>query len=150
MNGISFYMSPADIQGTINIMFSIFLVINFSNCVSQLIIPHFNQARSLFEARERNSKSYSWGVFITSHVAVELVWQTVTSVLIFASWYYPTGLSRNGDAIFSTTERGAASFIILWLLNLWSGTISQFFATAFDQPDMGLCYTGCQLYFVGT
>lgn len=138
VNGISFYFSPTDFQGLINLLFSIFLVALFFSCIDQLVILHFIHGQSLFEARERNTNTYSWVVFITSNVLVELLWQTVIAVPIFAACYYPTGLARNGNAAFSAADRGAMSFKLLWFFNLWSSSISQVFAAAFEHPDMAI------------
>jgi ATP-binding cassette subfamily G (WHITE) protein 2 (PDR) len=138
INGISFYDSPLDIQGVINLLFSIFLITQLFSCVDQLVIPHFIYGRSIFEAREQNSRSYSWPVFVAANVLIELIWQTVIAIPIFVSWYYPTNLQQNGDNQFSKTERGALTFILIWLFNLWASTTSQVFATLFDHPDVAM------------
>ncbi|KAI2467417.1 ABC drug exporter AbcA [Annulohypoxylon bovei var. microspora] len=138
VNGISFYKSPLDFQGVVNLLFSVFLITQLFSCVDQLVIPHFINGRALFEARERNSKSYAWVVFVAANVLVELLWQTIIAVPIFAAWYYPTGLALNGNSAFGTAERGAMSFLLIWLFNLWSSTISHAFAAAFDHPDMAM------------
>ncbi|KAI1455296.1 ABC drug exporter AbcA [Annulohypoxylon moriforme] len=138
VNGISFYKSPLDFQGTVNLLFSIFLITQLFSCVDQLVIPHFINGRALFEARERNSKSYAWVVFVAANVFVELIWQTIIAVPLFCSWYYPTGLKNNANARFGTSERGALSFMLIWLFNMWSSTISHMFAAAFEHPDMAM------------
>lgn len=58
-------------------------------------------------------------------MSVELCWQTIASVLIFVTWYYPTGLWRNGDPSFGMTERGGLVFLLIWLFCLWITTFSQ-------------------------
>lgn len=138
VNGICFYNSPPDFQGVINLLFSIFLITQLFSCVDQLVIPHFINGRSLFEAPERNSKTYSWVVFVATNILVELLWQTIIAVPIFVAWYYPTGLARNGNWSFSTAERGAMSFMLIWLFNLWASTISQGFTAAFERPGMAM------------
>ncbi|KAI1759918.1 P-loop containing nucleoside triphosphate hydrolase protein [Hypoxylon sp. FL1150] len=50
--------------------------------VDQQIIPRFTDGRTLFEARERRNRSYSWVVFVSSNVIVELCWQTLVGVLV--------------------------------------------------------------------
>ncbi|KAI0419432.1 hypothetical protein F5X98DRAFT_372842 [Xylaria grammica] len=72
-NGFSFYMAPLDIQELTSILFSIFLLTFIFNNIDQQIIPRFINARQLFEARERPSKTYSWLVFIAANVTVEVV-----------------------------------------------------------------------------
>ncbi|KAI1089119.1 ABC-2 type transporter-domain-containing protein [Rostrohypoxylon terebratum] len=137
-NGISFYNNRLDIQGVINLIFSIFLVTQLFSCVDQLVIPYFINSRAIFEARERDSRAYSWAVFMASNILVELVWQTIIAVPVFAAWYYPTGLQRYGDASMSTSQRGAVTFLLIWLFTLWSSTISQFFAASIQHTEVAM------------
>lgn len=102
-----------------------FLLTQMFGTVDQQVIPRLIDGRNLFEAREQRSKSYSWTVFITSNIIVEVLWQTLATVLVYITWYYPTGLWRNGDAAFSTESRGALSFMSIWLFCLWIITFSQ-------------------------
>ncbi|KAK0630537.1 ABC drug exporter AbcA [Bombardia bombarda] len=140
VNGISFYNSPLDVQGITNLLFSIFLITQLFSCVDQLVIPHFSNMRSMFEARDRHSNAYSWVVFIGANVIVELIWQTIIAVPIFAAWYYPTGLHHRGDfdPTFGVTERGALVFVLIWLFNLWASTVSQLFAAAIENTEMAM------------
>ncbi|KAL7621630.1 Multidrug resistance protein [Parahypoxylon ruwenzoriense] len=135
VNGISFYNSPLDIQGLTNTLFSIFLVTQLFSTIGQQVIPRLADGRALFEARERRNKSYSWVVFVASNVLIELFWQTLASVLVFAIWYYPTGTFRNGDAEFGRAERGGLTFILVWLFCLWTSTLSQALAAGIEHPE---------------
>ena len=112
-------------QGFINFLFSIFLISQLFSTLDQQIIPRLADGRALFEARERRSKCYSWTVFLAANIFVELFWQTVASVVIFVSWYYATGLWRNGDPSFGMVERGGLVFVLIWLFCLWITTFSQ-------------------------
>ncbi|KAI1408556.1 ABC-2 type transporter-domain-containing protein [Hypoxylon sp. FL1857] len=137
-NGISFYNGRLDIQGVTNLIFSVFLITQVFSAVNQLVITFFVKSRTLFETRERDSKSYSWTVFVAANIIPELFWQTVTAVPVFAAWYYPTGLYKNGDAAASTVERGALAFILVWLFNLWASTLAQAFAAAIAQAEVAI------------
>lgn len=53
------------------------------------IHPQFVTQRSLYEVRERPSKAYSWKAFIIANVIVEIPFQIITGILIFACLYYP-------------------------------------------------------------
>ena len=53
----------------------IFLFI-FSQIVEQ-ILPLFVSQRTLYEARERPAKAYSWVVFLAANIIVELAWNSV-------------------------------------------------------------------------
>lgn len=158
-NGLSFYMAENDIQGLTNLLFSVFLISQFFSILSMLIIPRFTQTRDLFEARERDSKLYSWVCLVAANIITEITWLTIISVLIFVCWYYPTGLYRNGDSAFGTTERGALSFVLIWAFTLWSSTLSQAFAASIEQPEtaiqmatlcfwLSLVFCGYERYYI--
>src|SRR3954464_4538978 len=105
-NGLSFFNTPKDIQGLSNVLFSCFLLTIIFSTVDQQIIPRFIENRALFEAREKQSKTYSWLVFIAANIIVEVVWQSIAAIFVFVAWYYPTGLWKNGDPAFPVHERG--------------------------------------------
>lgn len=134
-NGFSFWMADSSIQGLVNVIFSIFLLTNIFTSVDQQIIPKFIDGRALFEAREMRSKTYSWHVFVASHIIVELTWQTLVAVLVFISWYYPTGIWRNGDAIFGMNERAVLAFLFVWFFCLFTSTFSQAMAAAIEHTE---------------
>ncbi|KAJ2998944.1 hypothetical protein NUW58_g161 [Xylaria curta] len=134
-NGLSFQNTRLDIQGLQNIIFSMFLLTQMFGTVDQQVIPRLIDGRALFEARERRSKTYSWTVFLASNILVELVWQTLAAVLVFVLWYYPTGLWRHGDHDFGSTERGALTFVIIWLYCLWIVTFSQAVAAGIEHAE---------------
>ena len=93
--------------------------------LDQQVIPRIIDGRDLFEAREQRSKSYSRTIFLTSNIIVEVLWQTLATILVFVTFYYPMGLWRNGNPTFSTKNRGALSFVSIWLFCLWIITFSQ-------------------------
>jgi ABC-type multidrug transport system permease subunit len=115
------------------------------SCINRVTIPYFISGRSLLEACERNSKTYSWVVFVGAHIVIEILWQTTVAIPVFASWYYPTGLAFNDDTSLGAAERGAVSFVLLWLFLLWSSTISQMFAALFEHPEMAMDI--CTLFY---
>ncbi|TAQ91217.1 hypothetical protein B7494_g440 [Chlorociboria aeruginascens] len=134
-NGISFYNTSLDMQGFINFLFSIFLITQLFSTLDQQIIPRLADGRSLYEAREKKSKVFSWIVFLTANIVVELFWQTIASVVTFVSWYYPTGLWRNGDPSFGMMERGGLVFMLVWLFCLWITTFSQAVGVAIEHAE---------------
>src|ERR1700712_1561288 len=87
--GFSFFKATNSIQGLTNQMFSIFMLMTIFMQMAQQIMPHFVIQRSLYEARERPSKAYSWKAFMLSNIVVELPWNTLMAVLMFICWYYP-------------------------------------------------------------
>jgi ABC-type multidrug transport system permease subunit len=135
---VSFYNAENDIQGLTSLLFSIFLITQLFSTMSMLIIPRFSHGRNVFEARERNSMTYSWVAFVAAHIVVEMAWLTVIAALLFVCWYYPTGMHRNGSTDFSSTERGGIVFILVWLFCLWASTLSQVFAAGIELPETAL------------
>ena len=52
-------------------------------------MPMFVVQRTLYEARERPSKMYSWLAFVTSAILVEIPYQVLCGILVFVCFYYP-------------------------------------------------------------
>ena len=53
------------------------------------IIPRFVTQRSLFEVRERPSRAYSWQAFLIANIVVEIPYQILLGILVWASLYFP-------------------------------------------------------------
>ncbi|KAJ5116974.1 hypothetical protein N7456_001322 [Penicillium angulare] len=124
-DGLSFWMLDHTVQGLTSSLFSCFLLTIIFNTVDQQIIPRFIDGRQIFEARERQSKTYSWPVFVTANIIVEIFWQSLTALPVFVAWYYPTGFWRNGldDNTFGMNERAALMFLLIWLFLIFSSTL---------------------------
>lgn len=138
MNGLSFWHSENSLQGIQNQLFSVYLLsMLFSNAV-QLIMPRFVDNRTLYEIRERPSKTYSWQVFILSNVIAEIPAQTVMAILLFATWYYPVGMYRNAIATAELNGRGGLMFLLLWSYTLFCSTFTQMVATIMPDPATGV------------
>jgi len=52
-------------------------------------MPLFVTQRSLYEVRERPSKSYSWKAFLIANIFVEIPYQIVLGIVVYGSYYYP-------------------------------------------------------------
>ncbi|KAI1498627.1 ABC-2 type transporter-domain-containing protein [Biscogniauxia marginata] len=146
-NGLSFQNTRYDVQGLQNLIFSMFLLTQIFGTMDQQVIPRLIDGRALFEAREHQSKSYSWTVFLAANILAEVAWQTLAAVLIFVAWYYPTGLWRNGDAAFGTAERGALSFVIILLYCLWISTFSQAVAAGIEHAETAIQLATLMFWF---
>lgn len=135
--GFSFWQASNDLQGLQNQMFAFFMLITiFGNLVEQ-IMPLFVTQRSLYEARERPSKTYSWQAFMISNLLVELPWQTMVSVLSFVVVYYPVGLYRNASATDSVHERGFQFFMLVWVYYLFMSTFAQMVIAGIETAETG-------------
>lgn len=95
----------------------------FNNICTQ-IIPHFITQRALYEVRERQSKTFSWQVFMLSNIFVEIPWNALMAVVVFLTWYYPIGLRQNAIEADQVTERGALMFLFILLFMIFAGTMT--------------------------
>ncbi|KAH7139880.1 ABC transporter ABCl1 [Dactylonectria estremocensis] len=149
--GCIFFKAPNSIQGLQSQMFSIFNLLSIFGQIVQQSIPQFIIQRSLYEARERPSKVYSWKVFMLSQILVEIPWNSLVAVLMYFCWYYPVGLYRNAEPAGQVTERGALVFLFLWMFMIFAGTFSTFVMAGFDAAEAGgnlgeLMFTLCLIF----
>lgn len=110
------------------------LLILFSQLVQQ-IMPLFVTQRSLYEARERPSKTYSWKAFVLSNILVELPWATLGAVVLFFCWYYPLGLYQNATYTDSVTSRGGLEFLFVWEFILFSSTFAHLMIAGIETAE---------------
>lgn len=124
--GFSFINAGTSQQGLQNQLFSVFMAFTIFGQLVQQIAPNFVIQRSLYEVRERPSKTYSWVVFILSNICVEIPWSLFVGTLFFFEWYYPIGMWRNASYTGQTAERGALMWLFIEAFLLFTST----FATA--------------------
>jgi ABC-type multidrug transport system permease subunit len=87
--GFSFFHADATQQGIQDMIFSIFMITTIFTTLVQQIMPRFILQRDLYEVRERPSKAYSWKAFLIANITVEIPYQILLGVLVFASYFYP-------------------------------------------------------------
>ncbi|KAL9101511.1 MAG: hypothetical protein Q9163_003237 [Psora crenata] len=133
--GFSFWESDNSPQGLQNQLFSIFLLLTVFQNTSQQIMPNFVTHRSLYEARERPAKAYSWKVLMLSNIVAELPWNTLMAIIIFLCFYYPVGMYRNALPVHQTHERGALMFLLIWEFLLHMSTFSHMMIAAADSTE---------------
>ena len=68
-------------------------------------MPVFVSQRSLYEGRERPSKSYSWKAFLIANIIVEIPFMVVMGILTYASYFYavvgvPSSLTQGTVLLF--------------------------------------------------
>ncbi|KAF2830546.1 hypothetical protein CC86DRAFT_162822 [Ophiobolus disseminans] len=135
--GFSLYQMPNTQQGLQNQMFSIFMLLTIFGQLVQQIMPHFVTQRSLYEVRERPSKTYSWKAFMISNIVVELPWNSLMAVLIFFCWYYPIGLYRNAEPTDSVALRGFQLFLFVWMFLIFTSTFTHMVIAGVDSAETG-------------
>lgn len=104
----------------------------------QLIMKRFHECRTLFEIRERQARTYSWPVFLASNIIVELISQTVVSVIAFVCWYYPLGMWQNAGEVYQLHERAGLTFMFIWSLMILFQTLSQMLMTIMPDIPTGI------------
>jgi ATP-binding cassette, subfamily G (WHITE), member 2, PDR len=115
-----------------------------SNFVSQ-ILPNFVLQRSIYEARERPAKTYSWLVFLLSNILVELPWNSLMAVLVFVTWYYPIGFYRNADT--AVAEHGGTMFLLIWVYFMYSTTFAYLIQAGVELAEMAGSYANLLFIF---
>ncbi|ORX90944.1 putative ABC transporter [Basidiobolus meristosporus CBS 931.73] len=135
--GFSFFHAQNSLQGLQNQMFSIFMLMTIFGNLVQQIMPHFCTQRSLYEVRERPSKTYSWQAFMSANIIVELPWNTLMAVLIFVCWYYPIGLYRNAEPTNAVSERGALMFLLILTFLLFTSTFAHMIIAGIELAETG-------------
>ncbi|KAB2577980.1 ZEB2-regulated ABC transporter 1 [Lasiodiplodia theobromae] len=137
--GLVFLNSPNTIQGLQNQMFAIFMLITIFGQLIQQFMPIFITQRTLYEARERPSKTYSWPTFLMASMIAELPYNTVASLLIYPPFYYLLGLQHRSTttttelAVTTATttssgsgggERAGLMFLLVWVTLLFASTLA--------------------------
>ncbi|KAB8294209.1 hypothetical protein EYC80_009643 [Monilinia laxa] len=120
--GFSFFKNTDSLQDLHSQILGVFMLLALASSFVPQLLPNFLVQRALFEAREYPAKFYSWPAFIISSVLVELPWNTLVAIIIFLSWYYPTGLYR--DALLTKTmlERNGVMLLLIWVYLIYAST----------------------------
>jgi ATP-binding cassette subfamily G (WHITE) protein 2 (PDR) len=87
--GFSFFNTKNTRQGLQNQMLGIFMLTSVFGQLVQQLMPLFVTQRSLYEVRERPSKTYSWQAFVVSNIVGDLPWNLICATLMYFCWYYP-------------------------------------------------------------
>ncbi|KAJ6177436.1 hypothetical protein N7485_004350 [Penicillium canescens] len=85
----SYFKPGSSIQGIQNHLFSSFMLTSIFSTLVQQIMPKFVTRRSLYKVGERPWETYSWVAFIVSNILVEIPYQVLLGLLVWASYYYP-------------------------------------------------------------
>lgn len=66
-------------------MFGVMIFLTIFTQIVQQMLPDFVAQRTMYEARERPSKTYSWKAFLVSTILVEAAWNSVRKSLFHMS-----------------------------------------------------------------
>lgn len=86
--GFSFFQAKSSLQGMQTIVYSLFMLCSIFSSLVQQVMPLFVTQRSLYEVRERPSKTYSWKAFLIANIIVEIPYQIMMGILTYACYYY--------------------------------------------------------------
>ncbi|KAH8684103.1 ABC-2 type transporter-domain-containing protein [Ilyonectria robusta] len=141
--GLVFLNAPLTVQGLQNQMFAIFEFCTIFGQLAQQQMPHFVTQRSLYEVRERPSKTYSWKIFMLSQILAEIPWSTLASVFMWALIYYPVGFYKNANADPSGdgTERGFLMWLLFWQFLLFTCTLAHACISFADSAEAGSSFS---------
>ncbi|OAL54233.1 BcATRO, ABC transporter [Pyrenochaeta sp. DS3sAY3a] len=135
--GFSFFDAKNSIRGLQNQTFALFVLFSMFGQMAQQIMPNFVTNRSLYEARERPSKAFSWKAFVLSTLIVEIPWDALLSLLMFLCWYYPIGYQRNAEPTNTEAERGGLMFLFMFVYLVFSSTFAIMIVAAMEQAAEG-------------
>ena len=112
-NGFSFFKAGTSLQGLQNQMLSTFMLSVMLNTLVEQLLPLYITQRSLYEVRERPSKTFSWWVFLSAIFTAEIPWNILCGTLSYFCWYYPIGFYTNAEYTDTVHERGALSWLLI-------------------------------------
>ncbi|KAE8361546.1 ABC multidrug transporter [Aspergillus caelatus] len=133
--GFSFFKAESTQQGLQNQMFGVFIFLAVALQMITQIIPVFVMQRTLYEARERPSKTYSWKAFMVANIFVELAWNSIMGIFCFLCWYYPIGLWRNAEPTDQVHSRGTLAYLFIWVCMLWSSSLAHLLIAGLETAD---------------
>lgn len=145
--GFSFFHTDSTEQGLQSIIFSIFMIATiFTSLVIQVlpsysthltrpqvqqIMPRFILQRDLYEVRERSSKAYTWKAFLIANILVEIPYQIILGVMVFASYFYPI-YTRGG---MPSSERQGLILLFLVQFFVFASTFAHMLISALPDAE---------------
>jgi ATP-binding cassette subfamily G (WHITE) protein 2 (PDR) len=129
--GFSFFHADASQQGLRDAIFSIFMITTIFTTLVQQIMPRFILQRDLYEVRERPSKAYSWKAFLMANIIVEIPYQILLGIMVFASYYYPI-YTRGG---IGSSERQGLILLLLIQFFVFASTFAHMLIAALPDAE---------------
>lgn len=123
-NGFAFFKADKTLQGLQNQMFSVFMFLLVFLTLAHQYLPHFCAQRSLYEARERPSRTFSWLAFILGQITGEIPWNVMCGTLAFLCWYYPIGFTSAYPSS-EVAPRSATMWFAIVLFYIYTSTMAQ-------------------------
>ncbi|KAH7348031.1 multidrug resistance protein CDR2 [Pyrenochaeta sp. MPI-SDFR-AT-0127] len=115
VNGFTFWMIGDSLGDLQRRLFTAFNFIFVAPGVISQLQPLFINRRDVYETREKKSKTYHWGPFVTGLIVSELPYLVICAVLYYVCWYFPAGLPT------APKYAGSAFFVVLVYEFLYTG-----------------------------
>ncbi|KAF4451298.1 putative ABC1 transport protein [Fusarium austroafricanum] len=138
--GLSFQNSPLSLQGLQNQLFSIFMLLVIFAFLIYQTMPGFVTQRTLYEGRERSSKTYAWHNLILANTVVEMLWNSVASLTVYFPFYFLVGMYDNGRLTDTQHERGALMFLLTWVFMVYEGTFAHMCVAGSPTAEVGATF----------
>ncbi|KAF1813814.1 ABC-2 type transporter [Eremomyces bilateralis CBS 781.70] len=135
--GLSFINAENTSRGLQNQMFGVLMVLMVFPQIVNQTMPTFISQRTLYEARERPSKAYSWQAFFVANILVETLWNSLMAVFCFVCWYFPIGLYRNAAYTDSVHSRAITLCLLVWMFLVFSSTFTYLVIAGLDSAELG-------------
>ena len=145
-NGFTFFNADHSQQGLQNQMLSVFMFVTIMQPLVEQMVPIFMYQRTLYEARERPSKTFSWLAWVLAQISAEIPYALGLGTFAYLMWFYPVGFYHNMTATHAVAERSALTWLIMTTFYLFITTYGQMWSVAFDIAEVGtnisfLCFT---------
>ncbi|KAF9766424.1 hypothetical protein IL306_001186 [Fusarium sp. DS 682] len=138
--GLSFQNSPLSLQGLQNQLFSIFMLLVIFAFLVYQTMPGFVAQRTLYEGRERSSKTYAWYNLILANTVVEMLWNSIASLAVYFPFYFLVGMYDNGRITDTQHERGALMFLLTWVFMVYEGTFAHMCVAGAPTAEVGATF----------
>ena len=106
LNSLTFLMIGDSLTDLQQNLFTIYSFIFVAPGVISQLQPLFIDRRDIFETREKKSKMYHWGPFVTGLIISEFPYLIVFAVLYYVCWYFIAGLPtepKHAGSVFLVT-----------------------------------------------
>ncbi|KAL4925260.1 putative ABC multidrug transporter [Aspergillus undulatus] len=139
--GFSFFKMDNTRQGLQNQMFGVFVFLFVIVQLILQIIPSFVTQRTLYESRERQSKTYAWQAFILSNIAVEFFWNTIMAIFCYLVWFYPVGLYQNAQYTDTIHSRSTQTLLVIWAAFLFASSFAHALIAGMDSAEIASAFS---------
>ncbi|KAF4998964.1 hypothetical protein FGRMN_2763 [Fusarium graminum] len=115
LNGFTFWMIGDSLTDLQQNLFTVFNFIFIAPGIISQLQPLFIDRRDIYEAREKKSKMYHWGPFVTGLIVSEFPYLIVCALLYYVCWYFTAGLPTGPG------HAGSVFFVVVMYEFLYTG-----------------------------